>query len=221
MLAARISFMNEIANLCDKVGANIDMVRKGMGTDERIGSKFLYAGCGYGGSCFPKDVRALASTARSLGMTMEIIEAVDRVNGRQKGVIVDKLREALGELRGKRIALWGLSFKPETDDIREAPSRVVIDALLESEAEVVVFDPEAMEACREIYGERVVWAKDMYDAAMEADAVVLITEWKQFRVPSWRLLKRIMRGRTIVDGRNIYDRTEVEEQGFTYKAIGK
>ena len=221
MLAARISFMNEIANLCDKVGANIDMVRKGMGTDERIGSKFLYAGCGYGGSCFPKDVRALASTARSLGMTMEIIEAVDRVNGRQKGVIVDKLREALGELRGKRIALWGLSFKPETDDIREAPSRVVIDALLESEVEVVVFDPEAMEACREIYGERVVWAKDMYDAAMEADAVVLITEWKQFRVPSWRLLKRIMRGRTIVDGRNIYDRTEVEEQGFTYKAIGK
>lgn len=221
MLAARISFMNEIANLCDKVGANIDMVRKGMGTDERIGSKFLYAGCGYGGSCFPKDVRALASTARSLGMTMEIIEAVDRVNGRQKGVIVDKLREALGELRGKRIALWGLSFKPETDDIREAPSRVVIDALLESEAEVAAFDPEAMEACREIYGERVVWAKDMYDAAMEADAVVLITEWKQFRVPSWRLLKRIMRGRTIVDGRNIYDRTEVEEQGFTYKAIGK
>lgn len=221
MLAARISFMNEIANLCDKVGANIDMVRKGMGTDERIGSKFLYAGCGYGGSCFPKDVRALATTARSLGMTMEIIEAVDRVNGRQKGVIVDKLREALGELRGKRIALWGLSFKPETDDIREAPSRVVIDTLLESEAEVAAFDPEAMEACREIYGERVVWAKDMYDAAMEADAVVLITEWKQFRVPSWRLLKRIMRGRTIVDGRNIYDRTEVEEQGFTYKAIGK
>lgn len=221
MLAARISFMNEIAGLCDKVGANIDMVRKGMGTDERIGSKFLYAGCGYGGSCFPKDVRALASTARSLGITMEVIEAVDRVNNRQKGVVLEKLREALGELRGKRIALWGLSFKPETDDIREAPSRVVIEALLELGTEVAAFDPEAMEACQEIYGGRVVWAKDMYDAAMEADAVVLITEWKQFRVPSWRLLKRIMRGKVIIDGRNIYDRMEVEEQGFTYKAIGK
>ena len=221
MLATRISFMNEIANLCDRVGANIDMVRKGMGTDERIGSKFLYAGCGYGGSCFPKDVRALAATAHSLGLNMEIIEAVERVNNRQKSIIVTKLHEALGELKDRRIALWGLSFKPETDDMREAPSRVVIDALLAEGAKVAAYDPEAMEACRGIYGGDIAWGEDMYDTATDADAVVLITEWKQFRMPSWRVLRRIMRGNAIIDGRNIYDRAEVEEQGFVYKAIGK
>lgn len=221
MLATRISFMNEIANLCDKVGANIDSIRKGIGTDARIGSKFLYAGCGYGGSCFPKDIRALAETGRSVGCRMEIIEAVNRVNIRQKSIVVERLREHFGSLDSLNIAIWGLSFKPETDDMREATSLVVIDELLQSGANIKAYDPEAMEACRRVIGDTIVYTNDMYEATIDADALVLLTEWKQFRMPSWQLLQRSMRGNLIMDGRNIYDRDEVKENGFTYKAIGK
>jgi len=221
MLATRISFMNDIANLCDRVGANVDMVRKGMGTDSRIGSKFLYAGCGYGGSCFPKDVKALARTAREHGYVMEVIEAVEAVNERQKSVVFDKLGETFGDLSRKRIALWGLAFKPETDDMREAPSLVLIDKLLQSGAEVRVYDPVAMPECRRRLADRVFYAHDMYDAVDGADAVVLLTEWKQFRVPAWGAVRRAMRCPVVIDGRNIFDKEEVTSEGFLYKAIGK
>ena len=223
MLATRISFMNEIAALCERVGADAEMVRKGIGSDVRIGSKFLYPGCGYGGSCFPKDVRALARTAREHGCTLEIVEAVDRVNERQKSVVFEKLRDALGgDLHGKRIALWGLAFKPETDDLREAPALVVIDLLLAAGAEVRVFDPVAMEGCRQRLDTAAVhYARTMYEAAEGADAVALITEWKLFRMPDWPLLRSSMRGNVLVDGRNIYDKAEVTAAGFAYSAIGK
>ncbi|MCH5247943.1 MAG: UDP-glucose/GDP-mannose dehydrogenase family protein [Muribaculaceae bacterium] len=222
MLATRISFMNDIANLCDIVGANIDMVRKGIGTDARIGNKFLYAGCGYGGSCFPKDVKALAHTARENGYTMGVIEAVEAVNERQKSIVYEKLLKALGnDLKGKTIALWGLAFKPETDDMREAPSLVIIKKLLDAGAIVKVYDPVAMDECRRRIGESVIYAKDMYDATIDADAIALVTEWKQFRVPSWTVIKKVMKGNVIVDGRNIYDKEEVQHEGFKYYAIGK
>ncbi len=221
MLATRISFMNDIANLCDRVGADVDMVRKGIGADARIGSKFLYAGCGYGGSCFPKDVKALARTGREHGYTMGVIEAVEAVNERQKEVVVEKLVAELGDLRGRTIALWGLAFKPETDDMREAPALVVIDRLVRAGAVVKVFDPVAMEECRRRVGDAVTYCREMYDAAVDADALVLLTEWKQFRVPSWSLLRRVMRNPLIVDGRNIYDKAELAAEGFVYKAIGK
>ena len=221
MLATRISFMNDIANLCDLVGADVDMVRKGIGTDARIGNKFLYAGCGYGGSCFPKDVKALARTAREHGYTMGVIEAVDCVNERQKSVVFDKLQTALGDLRGKTVAMWGLSFKPETDDMREAPALVIIGRLLEAGAVVKVFDPVAMEECRRRLGDAVTYGKDMYDAAVDADALALVTEWKQFRMPSWAVLKHAMRQHILVDGRNIYDKEEVCAEGFAYCGIGK
>lgn len=221
MLATRISFMNDIANLCDRIGADVELVRQGIGSDARIGTKFLYPGCGYGGSCFPKDVKALARTAQEHGYTMEVVEAVDRVNERQKGVIVEKLRRALGDLRGKRIALWGLAFKPETDDMREATSLKTIEALRESGAEIRVFDPVAMDECRRRYSDDVIYTQNMYEAAEQADAVVLLTEWKQFRMPDWSRLHAMMRGHTIVDGRNIYDRTEAVAAGFSYWAIGR
>lgn len=222
MLATRISFMNDIANLCDIVGANIDMVRKGIGTDARIGNKFLYAGCGYGGSCFPKDVKALAHTARENGYTMGVIEAVEAVNERQKSIVYEKLLKALGnDLKGKTIALWGLAFKPETDDMREAPSLVIIKKLLDAGAIVKVYDPVAMDECRRRIGDSVIYAKDMYDATIDADAIALVTEWKQFRVPSWTVIKKVMKGNVIVDGRNIYDKEEVQHEGFKYYAIGK
>lgn len=221
MLATRISFMNDIANLCDRVGADVDMVRKGIGADARIGSKFLYAGCGYGGSCFPKDVKALARTGREHGYTMGVIEAVEAVNERQKEIVVEKLVAELGDLRGRTIALWGLAFKPETDDMREAPALVVIDRLTRAGAVVKVFDPVAMEECRRRVGDAVTYCREMYDAAVDADALVLLTEWKQFRVPSWSLLRRVMRNPLIVDGRNIYDKAELAAEGFVYKAIGK
>lgn len=221
MLATRISFMNDIANLCDLVGADVDMVRTGIGTDARIGSKFLYSGCGYGGSCFPKDVKALARTAREYGYEMGVIEAVDGVNDRQKKVVVAKLEKLIGDVKGKTIALWGLAFKPETDDIREAPALVVIDRLLRAGATVKVYDPAAMEECRHRIGDRIIYAKDMYDAIVDADALLLLTEWREFRVPSWSAMKRAMRTPVLVDGRNIYDRTEVEKEGFLYDAIGK
>lgn len=221
MLATRISFMNDIANLCDLVGANVDMVRKGIGTDARIGNKFLYPGCGYGGSCFPKDVKALAHTAREHGYTMGVVEAVEAVNDRQKGIVVAKLAKALRSLDGKTIALWGLAFKPETDDMREAPALVIIEKLLASGAKVKVYDPVAMTECRRRIGDKVVYCKDMYEAVIDADALALVTEWKSFRVPSWSVMKKVMRQLVIVDGRNVYDKEEVTAEGFDYFAIGK
>ena len=221
MLATRISFMNDIATLCDLVGANVDMGRKGIGADTRIGSKFLYPGCGYGGSCFPKDVKALARTAREYGYTMGVIEAVEAVNERQKEIVVKKLQDKLGTLRGKTIALWGLAFKPETDDMREAPALVVIEKLLEAGASVKVYDPVAMDECRRRIGDRVVYCKDMYDVVIDADALAVLTEWKEFRIPSWSVIKRVMKQPVLVDGRNIYSKDEVIAEGFEYAAIGK
>ena len=221
MLATRISFMNDIANLCELVGADVNMVRKGIGSDTRIGKKFLYPGCGYGGSCFPKDVKALIRTARDHGAPMEVIEAVERVNERQKSVVANKLRRALGTLRGKTVALWGLSFKPETDDMREAPALTVIEILLREGAGIRVFDPVAMPECRRRLGDRVAYARSMYEAAEGADAIALMTEWKEFRMPDWERLLRSMRGNVVVDGRNIYDKEEAADKGFRYVGIGK
>ena len=221
MLATRISFMNDMANLCELTGANVDMVRKGIGADARIGSKFLYAGCGYGGSCFPKDVRALIATADSLGYSMEVVKAVERVNNRQKRILFEKLqRHFEGNMQGLQIAVWGLSFKPDTDDLREAPSLVLIDALLEAGCRVKVFDPVAMDNARAIYGDRVEYASNIYEAATDADALVVVTEWKEFRLPAWPTLKRVMRGSVIADGRNIYDASQLASLGFTYYRIG-
>ncbi len=222
MLATRISFMNDIANLCELVGANVDHVRKGMGSDSRIGSRFLYAGCGYGGSCFPKDVKALAHTGVEYGYHMRVIEAVEEVNEKQKSIVFDKLYNAFnGELKGKIIALWGLSFKPETDDMREAPSLVVIDKLLKAGAIVRVYDPIAMDESRRRIGDVVIYCKDMYDAVIDADAIALLTEWKQFRMPSWGIIYKAMKNHVVVDGRNIYDGNELKELGFTYSRIGQ
>ena len=221
MLATRISFMNDIANLCDLVGADVDMVRKGIGEKDRIGTKFLYPGCGYGGSCFPKDVKALARTAAEYGYEMQVIEAVDRVNDRQKHILAEKVRSVYPDLKGKVISMWGLSFKPDTDDMREAASLVAIADFLEAGATVRVFDPAAMDECRRRLGDSVVYTDDMYEAADGADALLLVTEWKQFRLPSWSLLKKVMRAPVIVDGRNIYVRKEVEAEGFRYLSIGR
>ena len=221
MLATRISFMNDIANLCELVGANVDHVRKGIGTDARIGSKFLYAGCGYGGSCFPKDVKALLHTGLDHGYHMEVIEAVERVNEKQKSIVYDKILKAVGNLKGKTIAIIGLSFKPETDDMREAPALVVIDKLLQAGATVRVFDPIAMDECKRRIGDVVTYSKNMYDAADGADVFALMTEWRQFRLPSWNVIKKVMTGNVVVDGRNIYDRQELEEMGFVYTRIGE
>ncbi len=221
MLATRISFMNDIANLCDLVGADVDMVRKGIGADARIGTGFLYSGCGYGGSCFPKDVKALARTAAEYGYEMQVVEAVDRVNERQKHILARKVQSVYPDLKGRTVALWGLSFKPDTDDMREAASLVTIADLLEAGAQVRVFDPAAMDECRRRLGDRVTYAGDMYEAADGADALVLVTEWKQFRLPSWSVLRKVMRVPVMVDGRNIYVRKEVEAEGFRYLSIGR
>ena len=221
MLATRISFMNDIANLCELVGADVNMVRKGIGSDARIGNKFLYAGCGYGGSCFPKDVKALIHTGQQNGYSMKIIEAVEQVNESQKAIVFRKLKQSLGNLQGKKIALWGLAFKPETDDMREAPSLVVIDKLLNEGAEIVAYDPVAIPEAKRRLGEQINYARDMYEAVIDADAIAMLTEWKQFRVPSWSIIKKAMRGNIIVDGRNIYDATELAEEGFEYHCIGK
>ena len=221
MLATRISFMNDIANLCERVGANVDSVRKGIGTDARIGTKFLYAGCGYGGSCFPKDVKALMHTGIDNGYHMEVIEAVERVNERQKSIVYDKIIKAVGNVKGKTVAIIGLSFKPETDDMREAPALVVIDRLLSEGATVRVFDPVAMDECRRRIGDSVTYCKNIYDAADGADVFALLTEWRQFRMPSWNVIQKVMNGNVIVDGRNIYDRQELESFGFVYTRIGE
>ncbi len=220
MLATRISFMNDIANLCEIVGADVNMVRKGIGSDTRIGSKFLYPGCGYGGSCFPKDVKALIRTAETNGYSMEVLKAVERVNERQKSVLFRKLSKYYGgDLAGKTIALWGLAFKPETDDMREAPSLVVIDLLLEAGCRVRAFDPVAMDEARRRLGDAVVYCDSMYDALDGADALLLLTEWKQFRVPSWESVRNAMRHPLIIDGRNIYDAVELAAEGFDYLHI--
>lgn len=222
MLATRISFMNDIANLCEKVGADVDMVRKGIGSDTRIGKKFLYPGCGYGGSCFPKDVKALIKTAEQNGCRMRVLEAVEQVNERQKSILFEKLLTHFGgDLQGKTVALWGLSFKPETDDMREAPSLVLIEQLLAAGCRVQVYDPIAMNECRRRVGDSVNYCDDMYVAATDADALLLVTEWKVFRIPSWTTLLRLMHTPLIIDGRNIYDRHELTSQGFAYYAIGK
>ena len=221
MLATRISFMNDIANLCERVGANVDNVRRGIGTDSRIGKKFLYAGCGYGGSCFPKDVKALMHTGIDNGYHMEVIEAVERVNEKQKSIVYDKIVKAAGSLKGKTVAILGLAFKPETDDMREAPALVVIEKLLADGATVRVFDPIAMDECKRRIGDAVTYCKNLYDAADGADVFALMTEWRQFRMPSWNVIRKVMTGNIVVDGRNIYDRAELEEQGFVYTRIGE
>lgn len=221
MLATRISFMNDIANLCERVGANVDNVRRGIGTDTRIGTKFLYAGCGYGGSCFPKDVKALVHTGLENDYHMEVIEAVERVNEKQKCIVYDKIIKAVGDVKGKTIAILGLAFKPETDDMREAPALVVIDKLLKDGATVRVFDPIAMDECKRRIGDTVTYCKNMYDAADGADVFALMTEWRQFRMPSWNVIQKVMTGNVVVDGRNIYDRQELEEMGFVYTRIGE
>ena len=223
MLATRISFMNDIANLCELVGADVNMVRAGIGSDTRIGRKFLYAGCGYGGSCFPKDVKALIKTADQNGYSMEVLKAVERVNERQKSILFDKLQKAFdGEsLKGKTVAMWGLSFKPETDDMRESTALVMIDKLLDAGCNIRVYDPIAMNECKRRIGDKVTYCRDMYDAVLDADALLLLTEWKEFRLPTWGVIRKAMRNPLVIDGRNIFDIEEVEENGFEYHCIGK
>ena len=222
MLATRISFMNDIANLCELVGADVNMVRKGIGSDTRIGSKFLYPGCGYGGSCFPKDVKALIRTAEQKGYEMKVLKAVESVNEQQKTVLFNKLsRYYKGDLSGKTVALWGLSFKPETDDMREATSLVTIELLLQAGCRVRVYDPVAMDECRRRVGDKVEYSQDMYEAVLDADALLLLTEWKQFRMPSWGVITRAMREKLVIDGRNIYDPAELNDLGITYYCIGR
>lgn len=224
MLATRISFMNDIANLCELVGADVNMVRKGIGSDTRIGKKFLYAGCGYGGSCFPKDVKALIKTAADSGYQMRVLQAVEDVNADQKLVLYRKLVAYYGDeeaIKGKKVAMWGLAFKPETDDMREAPSLVLIDLLTKAGATVKVYDPVAMDECRRRVGGIVSYAKDMYDAADGADVLMLVTEWKEFRLPNIKTLLQKMNGRLILDGRNILDSDELHQAGFEYHCIGR
>lgn len=220
MLATRISFMNELANLAEAIGADISLVREGMGSDKRIGKAFLYPGCGYGGSCFPKDVQALASTGREHGRPLTIIEQVHKVNEWQKLRPYEKVAEHLGDLKGKKVAVWGLAFKPETDDMRQAPSIVVINELIKAGAEVSAFDPIAIENARNILPAQVAYGQDIYDVVEGADALILLTEWKQFRLPNWKRVKELMRGNLVVDGRNIYPAEELEALGLEYKGIG-
>ena len=221
MLATRISFMNDIANLCELVGADVNMVRKGIGTDTRIGKKFLYAGCGYGGSCFPKDVKALIKTAQKVGYDMEVLQAVESVNEKQKSILFNKLMKHFnGDINGKTIAIWGLAFKPETDDMREAPALVLIDKIISAGASVKVYDPIAMPECKRRIGDKVVYCKDMYEAVVDVDTLLLVTEWKEFRMPSLEVLNKTMKNKVIIDGRNIYDAKEMVESGFDYYKIG-
>ena len=222
MLATRISFMNDIANLCELVGADVNMVRKGIGSDSRIGNKFLYPGCGYGGSCFPKDVKALIKTAEKKGYSMRVLKAVEEVNECQKSILFEKLQRYFNnDLKGRTIAIWGLSFKPETDDMREATSLVMIKHLLDNGCKLKVYDPVAMEECKRRVGDILEYAPDMYDAVLDADALILLTEWKQFRIPSWGVIKKAMKQPLVFDGRNIYDAQELEGIGFVYHCIGR
>ncbi|KOF03976.1 UDP-glucose 6-dehydrogenase [Roseivirga seohaensis subsp. aquiponti] len=221
MLATKISFMNDIANLCEIMGADVNMVRKGIGSDNRIGNKFIYPGVGYGGSCFPKDVKALIKTAEDNGYTMSVLKAVEEVNERQKSVMVTKVKSHFGsDLKGKTFAVWGLSFKPKTDDMREAPSIVIINALLEMGAKVKAYDPIAMEEAKHDLKDTITYAKDEYDTLIDADALLLVTEWPEFRIPNFDVVGRLMKSKVIFDGRNIYDKQEVKNLGFDYYGIG-
>jgi len=223
MLATRISFMNDIANLCERVGADVNMVRAGIGSDTRIGRKFLYAGCGYGGSCFPKDVKALIKTADDMGYSMEVLKAVERVNDAQKHVVFNKLAAAFAKegLNGKTIALWGLSFKPETDDMRESTALVTIELLRQAGCRIKVYDPVAMPECQRRIGTTVNYASDLYDAVNNADALLLLTEWNEFRLPNWEIVGKVMNRKLLIDGRNIFEKKELESYGFDYHSIGR
>ena len=222
MLATRISFMNDIANLCELVGADVNKVRAGIGSDTRIGRKFLYAGCGYGGSCYTKDVKALIKTADDNGYSLEVLKAVEKVNERQKEVLFKKLVKAFdGDLKGKSVALWGLAFKPETDDMRESTALVVIKKLLDAGCKVQAYDPEAMNECRRIIGDKIEYYENKYDALQNADALILLTEWKEFRLPDWNVVANKMHRKLILDGRNIFDNDDLAEHGFEYHCIGK
>lgn len=222
MLATKISFMNDIANLCELVGADVGMVRKGIGSDARIGNKFIYPGTGYGGSCFPKDVQALVRTADEYGHSLDILKAVEAVNYRQKSVLVGKITSHFGnDLKGLRFAVWGLAFKPKTDDMREAPSLVIINSLLNEGASVVAYDPVAMQEAHRILGDKIIFAKDEYDACIDADALIIVTEWPEFRMPNFRILEKLMKTKTIFDGRNIYEPEEMKEINFNYYSIGR
>ena len=221
MLATRISFMNDIANLCEIVGADVNMVRAGIGSDNRIGKKFLYSGCGYGGSCFPKDVKALIKTAEDNGYSMQVLKSVDAVNEYQKTILFKKLNNYYrGDLKGKTVALWGLSFKPKTDDLREAPSLVLIKMLLESGVKVRAYDPIAIDEAKKYIGNKIEYANDIYDATLDADAILLVTEWNEFRLPSWSAIKKIVKTPLVIDGRNIYNGNELRDMGFEYISIG-
>jgi UDPglucose 6-dehydrogenase len=221
MLATKISFMNDIANLCEIMGADVNLVRKGIGSDPRIGNKFIYPGIGYGGSCFPKDVKALIKTAEDNGHQMRILQAVEDVNNDQKSVVYNKIMKHYGgEIKGKVFALWGLSFKPKTDDMREAPSLVIIDALLNAGANVKAFDPVAMHETQKILGDQITYAKDQNDALIDADALIVATEWPEFRSPNFNVMTKLLKTKTIFDGRNIYELEEMKEMGFTYYCIG-
>ena len=222
MLATRISFMNDIANLCEIVGANVESVKHGIGFDTRIGKKFLNAGCGYGGSCFPKDVKALIKTGDDYGYSMEVLKAVEEVNERQKSVLFQKIwKHYEGCLKGKHFGLWGLSFKPATDDMREAPSLVLIEQLLEAGATVTAYDPVAMDECRRKIGDRIFYASQMYDALQDADAMVVVTEWQEFKVPKFTYIEKALKAKVIFDGRNIYDPNQMKEFGYIYYGIGR
>ena len=222
MLATRISFMNDMANLCEIIGADVNMVRKGIGADTRIGSSFLYAGCGYGGSCFPKDVKALISTAAEHGYPMRILQAVEDVNEEQKTILFRKLSAHFGgDLQGRKVAMWGLAFKPETDDMREAPSLVLIDRLLEAGCQITAYDPVAIPEARRRIGDRIAYAKNIYETVEGADVLMVVTEWKEFRLPAWARIRSLMKTPLILDGRNIYNIAEIEEAGFTYHCIGR
>jgi len=220
-LATKITFMNEVANLCDKVGANVDMVRRGIGSDTRIGKRFLFPGIGYGGSCFPKDVQALDKTADENGYNFSILKSVMDVNNRQKLVLADKIIAYFGDVAGKKIALWGLAFKPNTDDIREAPALYIIERLLENGAEVSVYDPEAMENVKSVIGDRIEYGNSQYDILKGADCLAICTEWSVFRTPNFGKLKILLREPVIFDGRNLYDSAEVKALGFKYFSIGR
>ncbi|WP_297095441.1 UDP-glucose/GDP-mannose dehydrogenase family protein [uncultured Draconibacterium sp.] len=222
MLATKISFINDIANLCEIVGADVDNVRRGIGSDPRIGNKFIYPGTGYGGSCFPKDVQALIRTADEFNYSLDVLKAVEKVNYRQKEVLFNKLYKRFdGDLKGKKFAMWGLAFKPKTDDMREAPALVIIEKLLEAGATVVGYDPVAMHEAERILGDKISYAKDEYDALIDADALILVTEWSEFRLPNFRVMEKLLKSKIIFDGRNIYDPEELAELGFEYFAIGR
>ncbi|HBG56510.1 UDP-glucose dehydrogenase family protein [Proteiniphilum sp. UBA1028] len=222
MLATRISFMNDIANLCERVGADVNMVRRGMGSDSRIGRSFLYPGCGYGGSCFPKDIRAIMKVGEDVGYEMSVIKAVEEVNNRQKTILFQKFNSWFNsDVEGKTVAVWGLSFKPETDDMRDAPSLTLIRSLLNAGVKVRAYDPAAMQEARKYLDDNIYYAADIYDAANEADALIVPTEWKEFRMPNWSILKKIMNNHLVVDGRNIYSKEELASYGFSYSGIGQ